>query len=64
MNSDELYLAKRIARSLFTDGEGRKATRLLFEFEGDTDGTGWIESAAANQILNVLRGKKEKGARP
>jgi hypothetical protein len=49
-------LAERIARVLFTDGEGRRAVRLSLLHE---DGSGmfasWSEFGAANSILSELQ---------
>lgn len=33
-------LVKEIAEDIFTDGNGRKATRLILEYDGITDNTG------------------------
>lgn len=33
-------LVKEIAEDIFTDGNGRKATRLILEYDGKTDNTG------------------------
>lgn len=50
-------LIKKIAEDIFTDGNGRKATRLIMEFDGKTDGTG------RNQISveGVIRKHLSKG---
>ncbi len=47
-------LSKKIARDLFTDGHGNRATRLVMEFGGKQDGCGWAEFAVADRVLLIL----------
>lgn len=55
-------LAKRIARNLFTSGDGRRAKRLVMEFGIETlPGSGWGEAAAADHVLKLLERSQKKG---
>lgn len=48
--------AEALAADLFTDGRGRRATRLAMEFDdGKPDGTGWGERAIVSRIETHLR---------
>jgi len=53
-------LSKKIARDLFTDGTGLRATRLRLEYNGKQNGCGWCETAAADRVLLIL----EKSLKP
>ena len=52
MSNEEL--AKSIARTLFTNGQGKHAQRLVLEIPGVKDGGGWCEQAVVDQILKAL----------
>lgn len=48
--------AKAIAKELFTDGVGRRGSRLVLEFPGtDLGGSGWCERAVVNRIEDYLK---------
>lgn len=47
-------LAAEIAAALFTDGQGKRATRLAMEIGGWPNCGGWSEVGAAHQIERVL----------
>ena len=49
--------ARRIARSLFTNGAGQRAERLMLELPGGKDGGAWSERAAVDHIARVLQAK-------
>lgn len=57
-------LATRIARALFTDGAGRRATRLILREWPIGDIGGWSEGAAIDLIRRILvRQRQPKAAR-
>jgi hypothetical protein len=47
-------LVKEIAESIMTDGNGRKATRLILEFDGKTDNTGRNQISVESEIRKHL----------
>ena len=52
-------MARQIARALFTDGFGERASRLQMKHRkkgsiDEIDGSGWCESAAVKKIEEVL----------
>jgi hypothetical protein len=49
-------LAARIAEALFTDGAGKKARRLVLEYDRTPmiSGCGWSEAAMADWIARML----------
>ena len=57
MTTDELNkIAAKIARDLFTDGDGRRASRLVPEDRAKPiDSSGWSERAVADRIAEHLR---------
>ncbi len=67
MNSKDITaLARKIARSLFTDGiDKRVANRLVMEhnthyFDKKLEGSGWCESAAENEIEKIIKQKMKE----
>jgi len=50
-------LVKEIAESIMTDGYGRKATRLILEFDGKTDNTGRNQISVESQIRKHLESR-------
>lgn len=55
-NQDLKAIAAKIARDLFTDGAGRRGTRLVMEYRGEHVGeSGWSESALADRIAQHLK---------
>lgn len=58
MTTNEAMLdrvARIIADDLFRDGRGMEATRLVMEFDGRTDGTGWSKGAIWNRVKAHLQ---------
>lgn len=47
-------IADEIARDLFTAGDGRRAERLVMEWDGKQDGTKWAERPVAALVRRVL----------
>lgn len=47
-------LAAEIARELFTDGTGKRATRLMLTIGGWPSSSGWSETEARDAIERVL----------
>jgi hypothetical protein len=47
-------LACEIAKSLFTNGAGKRAHRLVLEMSNGSNGGGWIESSVARVIEEHL----------
>jgi hypothetical protein len=53
-------IARKISENLFKDGFGRKATRLVMEYDNKKiDGTGWCEDAVKDIIQKHLLLKEE-----
>jgi len=50
-------LVKEIAESIMTDGNGRKATRLILEFDGKTDNTGRNQISVESVIRKHLESR-------
>ena len=48
-------LAEKIAASLFTNGSGEKAERLVLRKHSETDLGGWCEAAVRDRIEDLLR---------
>ena len=47
-------IARKIAKKLFTDANGKPVTRLRLEINGKQDGSGWGESAVAGLLAAEL----------
>lgn len=55
-NDDVVELATRIARDLFTDGNGDRASRLVMEYPGQSiPSGGWSEEAMRDRIADMIR---------
>lgn len=50
-------LVKEIAESIMIDGNGRKATRLILEYDGKTDNTGRNQISVENEIRKHLESR-------
>lgn len=48
------YIAKRIAKHLFTNGANERATRLVLQLPDGRDGGGWCEKAVRDSIARML----------
>lgn len=48
-------LAKLVARTLFTNGSGERAARLVLELSDGRDGGGWNERAVRLRIYEKLK---------
>lgn len=48
-------IATKIAADLFTDGQGRRCTRLVMEFGESTGGAGLCEQAVVDRITQHLK---------
>lgn len=55
-------LAKKIARFLFTNGNGDRSTRLVMANETRLDLGGWSELAVAYQVERLLAAARKGGA--
>lgn len=58
-NNPHRKLAEKIARSLFTDGQGERADRLQMMHKthpspSERAGAGWCEAAVADRIAEIL----------
>jgi hypothetical protein len=47
-------VADKIVETLFTNGAGQKADRLVLELPGSKDGGGWCRAAARDRIVKIL----------
>jgi hypothetical protein len=54
-------LADEIVKSLFTNGDGWEAERLVLELPSGRDGGGWCPSAVRELIVAVVRQALEVG---
>jgi hypothetical protein len=55
-------IAKQIARSLFTNGMGEKAVRLVLIDENGRDLGGWSEQAVVTWIAKMLNEQPSESA--
>ena len=57
---ENYQLAELLAADLFTDGDGRKAARLVSEHDDGRLGGGWCEGAVVDRLADLL---DERGPR-
>lgn len=64
MKKKRRKLAERIARKLFTNGQGERAVALRLFDDSSMYLGGWCESAVAAQIEKILKADSKKKASP
>jgi len=48
-------IVKQTVDKIFTDGQGRKANRLVMEFDAKINGIGWGRQTIGDIILNAIK---------